>query len=388
MRVPSGAPRLLAAVVAVLALLVGCGSADTDGPVGAGGPGEPEPSATGPAGGASAAAPPAASAGGAGGLGEPSPVVTGLAAPWGLAFLPDGRALVGERDSGRVLLVPAGGGTPVDILTLPVTHRSESGLLGLAISPHHETDGLVYAYYTSASDNRIARFRLDGARAGAVEDVLTGLRAAPNHNGGRIAFGPDGLLYAAVGDAGNPGAAQDPSSLNGKILRMTPEGAVPAGNPTPSSLVYSLGHRNVQGLAWDAGGRLWASEFGQNTFDEINLITPGANYGWPAVEGTGDTDGGRYTNPQVTWTTAEASPSGIAIRDDILHVAALRGERLWVVELADGRVTGEPKALLAGELGRLRTIVTAPDGGLWLTTSNTDGRGRPATGDDRIVSLR
>lgn len=323
-----------------------------------------------------------------------TPIATGLASPWGLAFLPDGRALVAERDSGRVLLLPAAGGAPSEVTTLPVRHRSEGGLLGLAVSPHqgqgqNAGQGLsVYAYYTSATDNRVVRFQLTGDRATRPADVLTGLRAAPNHNGGRIAFGPDGQLYVAVGDAGEPDTAQDPRSLNGKILRMTPEGRVPADNPDPTSLVYSLGHRNVQGLAWDSAGRLWASEFGQNTFDEINLISPGANYGWPAVEGRGDTAGGRYTNPQVTWSTDEASPSGVAIRDDVLYVAALRGERLWVINLEDGRVSGTPRALFTGELGRLRTIEPAPDGTLWLTTSNTDGRGTPDRDDDRILSLR
>ncbi|KPM53640.1 glucose sorbosone dehydrogenase [Frankia sp. R43] len=315
-------------------------------------------------------------------------MATDLTSPWGLAFLPDGRALVAARDSGRILIVPAAGGTPTEVTTLPVRHRSEGGLLGLAVSPRFDQDHRVYAYYTSAADNRVVRFQLDGDRAGAPENVLTGLRAAPNHNGGRIAFGPDGQLYVAVGDAGEPATAQDPTSLNGKILRITADGGIPADNPDPSSGVYSLGHRNVQGLAWDSAGRLWASEFGQNTFDEINLIRPGGNYGWPVVEGTGDPAGGRYTNPQVTWSTDEASPSGIAIRDDVLYVAALRGERLWVMDLADGRVAGAPRALFTGELGRLRTVEPAPDGSLWLITSNTDGRGTPGAGDDRILALR
>ena len=157
------------------------------------------------------------------------------------------------------------------------TGAGEGGLLGLAVSPRYAQDRLVYAYFTSASDNRIVRFRLGGR----VRTVLTGLASAGIHNGGRIAFGPDGKLYAGVGDAGNTASAQDRNSLNGKILRINPDGSVPSG------AVWSLGHRNVQGLAWDARGRLWASEFGQDTFDEVNLIRRGRNYGWPTVEGIG-----------------------------------------------------------------------------------------------------
>ncbi len=273
--------------------------------------------------------------------------------------------------------------------TLPgVVHRGESGLLGLAVSPSFATDRFVYAYYTSATDNRIVRFRLAGDRAEPPTPILTGLADAAVHNGGRIRFGPDGLLYAGVGDAGVRSRAQDRTSLNGKILRMRPDGGVPPGNPFPGSLVYSLGHRNVQGLAWNSAGRLWASEFGQDRLDEINLIVPGGNYGWPGIEGTGDTDGGRLRNPLVTWSTAEASPNGIAIRGDVLYVAALRGQRLWELDLAGAAVRGRPRALFTGELGRLRAAVAAPDGSVWLLTNNTDGRGTPRKGDDRILALR
>jgi glucose/arabinose dehydrogenase len=316
-------------------------------------------------------------------------VVTGLTAPWDVAFLPSGEALISERDSGRILRLPAGGGRATEVVKLPgVVHRGESGLLGLAVSPTFATDRFVYAYYTSATDNRIVRFRLTGDHAETPIAILTGLAAATFHNGGRIRFGPDGLLYASVGDATVRTRAQDRSSLNGKILRMRPDGGVPPGNPFPGSLVYSLGHRNVQGLAWDSDGRLWASEFGQDRLDEINLIVPGGNYGWPGVEGVGDTDGGRLRNPLVTWTTAQASPSGIAIRGGTLYVAALRGQRLWELDLAGASVRGRPRALFTGELGRLRAAVAAPDGSVWLLTNNTDGRGTPKPGDDRIVALR
>jgi glucose/arabinose dehydrogenase len=241
---------------------------------------------------------------------------------------------------------------------------------------------LVYAYVTTRTDNRIVRFRLGGK----VTPILTGLRRGTIHNGGRIAFGPDKLLYAGVGETGEMGLAQDAGALNGKILRMTPAGKAPAGNPIKGSLVYSLGHRNVQGLAWDARGRLWESEFGQNRFDEVNLIRPGRNYGWPNVEGVGSTDGGKYTNPLVTWPTSEASPSGAAIVGNTMYIGALQGQDLLRVRL-DGTHARALSPSLQGRFGRLRTVVRAPDGALWVTTSNRDGRGNPRAGDDRILRV-
>jgi glucose/arabinose dehydrogenase len=316
-------------------------------------------------------------------LGAPKEISRDIEVPWGLAFLPGGGALVAERDSGRILRVPQAGGRAEEAYRVPgVDAAGEGGLLGLAVSPNYATDQYVYAYITAPSDNRIVRFRLSGG--GQPRVIFSGIDKSGIHNGGRIAFGPDGMLYAGTGDAGNRGEAQDPDDPNGKILRLTPDGEPAPGNPRSGSPVYSLGHRNVQGLAWDAQGRLFASEFGQNEFDEVNLIQPGRNYGWPEVEGRGDTHGGRFTNPLVTWHTDEASPSGAAIAGNNLYVAALRGERLWVVPLRGDQV-GEPRAELRGRYGRLRTVATAPDGSLWLTTSNRDGRGDRRDGDDRIV---
>nr|WP_280236622.1 PQQ-dependent sugar dehydrogenase [Nocardia cyriacigeorgica] len=306
-------------------------------------------------------------------------VAAGIETPWGLDFLPDGAALVAERDTGRVLrIVP---GRPAEqVYEVPgVVAGGEGGLLGLAISPRYAEDGLVYAYFTADSDNRIVRFRLGVP----PEIVFDGIAKSGNHNGGRIAFGPDGMLYVGTGDAGRRIDSQDPDSPNGKILRLTPDGGPAPGNPRADSPVYSLGHRNVQGLAWDSAGRLFAAEFGQNDVDEINLIEPGRNYGWPAVEGTGGGDRG-FTEPLVTWSTAEASPSGIAIAANTLYAAALRGERLWTVPLTDSG-TDTPADHFLDEYGRLRTVVVAPDGALWLTTSNTDGRGDIRSGDDRIL---
>jgi len=306
----------------------------------------------------------------------------GIDVPWGLGFLPNGDALIAERDTGRVLRLTPGAGDAREVFEVPgVAARGEGGLLGLAVSPDFARDNLVYVYFTSAQDNRIGRFRLDG---GSLEVIFDGIASAGFHNGGRIAFGPDGFLYAGTGDAGDTSSSQDAASPNGKILRLTPDGQPAPGNPTPGSPVYSLGHRNVQGLAWDEAGRLFATEFGQNELDEVNLIEAGNNYGWPEIEGEGDTAGGRYTNPLITWPTSDASPSGIAITGGMAYVAALRGERLWTLRL-EGATVADPVARFQGEYGRLRTVQVAPDGALWVTTSNTDGRGDVRDGDDRIL---
>jgi glucose/arabinose dehydrogenase len=318
-------------------------------------------------------------------LGSPKVVASGLNVPWGIAFLPNGDALVSERATGKIKRIPRNGGKPRTVMTIPGVAKNfgEGGLLGIAVSPRYSSDHLVYAYYTSSRDNRVVRFRLGGR----IRTVLTGIHRAGNHNGGRIAFGPDRLLYIGTGDANDRPAAQNPRSLNGKILRVHGDGSVPSSNPFPGSPVYSLGHRNVQGLAFDSAGRLWATEFGQDRFDEINLVTKGSNGGWPTVEGMGDTQGGTFTNPVLTWTPGEASPSGAAIVGSTLYVGALRGERLWQVPL-NGTGVGDPTAVLEGRYGRIRTVVAAPGGrAIWITTSNRDGYGEPRSGDDRILRI-
>lgn len=307
---------------------------------------------------------------------QPDVVATGLAIPWGMTFLPDGSALVAERNSARIVQVRPGS-PPQELGTVPgVAAAGEGGLLGLAVSPQHSQDGLVYAYLTAGSDNRIVRFRLGGTIT--PELVLGGIPKANIHNGGRIHFGPDGMLYAGTGDAANTGNAQDPQSLGGKILRMTPDGQVPPDNPT-GSLMHSNGHRNVQGFSWDGQGQMYATEFGQNTWDEVNHIVGGGNYGWPEVEGRGGEP--TFRDPLAVWSTAEASPSGAAISGGTLYAAALRGQRLWQVPL-----NGEPPApALQGAYGRLRSVAVGPDGWLWIATSNRDGRGDPAPEDDRVI---
>jgi glucose/arabinose dehydrogenase len=277
-------------------------------------------------------------------------IADNLNVPWALAFLPGGDALVSERETGRILRVSANGGTPTEVMRIPdvATDSSEGGLLGIAVAPTYPSDTLIDAYYTTRTDNRIVRF----TAGGQIQPVLTGLRRGSVHNGGRIAFGPEGRLYAGVGETGSRGLAQDRAALNGKILRINPDGTVPPDNPFRGSPVWTWGHRNVQGLAWDSAGLLWATEFGQDRFDEVNLIVPGRNYGWPDVEGVADTAGGRYTNPVVTWTTAEASPSGAAILGGKLYVGALRGESLWEVRL-DGPKASIGQRLLHGLYGRI-----------------------------------
>ena len=300
-------------------------------------------------------------------------VVSGLTTPWGVAFRPDGSALVTERDTGRIVSVRDGQVSEVARIA-DSRHRGEGGLMGIAVGP----DEWIYVYYTTATDNRIARLR----PGSAPEPILTGIPAAGIHNGGRIAFGPDGMLYAGTGDATERGLSQDRSSLAGKILRMTVDGRPAPGNPDPASLVWSYGHRNVPGFAWTADGRMYASEFGQNHYDELNRIEPGRNYGWPTVEGP--SDDARFVRPVATWATDDASPSGVAVVGDRVYIACLRGRKLYRIGV-DGSA---PEKLLDDRYGRLRTVAVAPDGSLWVTTSNTDGRASPGRGDDRILRLR
>jgi len=364
------------------------------------------PTSAGPTSGPTSAGPPSATNGSVGSADAATPtslrvdtVATGLNTPWGIDFLPDGRAVVTSRDTGSVSLVD-GTGTITPVGTIDgVEHGGEGGLLGVAVSPTFATDQRLYVYYTSAADNRIASVELVDGALRDQQVGFTGIPKAGIHNGGRLAFGPDGLLYVGTGDAGDRPSAQDPDALGGKILRLTPDLQPAPGNPTDPALAcgagYDVGHRNVQGLAFDDRDRLWAAEFGQNTWDELNLIEPGADYGWPAVEGFAGPGGDpRFVDPQRVWPTNEASPSGIAYWQGSIWLAGLRGQQLWQIPLlpgdggADGQLTDTPIPHLTGAYGRLRTVVVAPDGSLWLTTSNTDGRGDLRAGDDRILRLQ
>ncbi|MEV0278684.1 PQQ-dependent sugar dehydrogenase [Streptomyces sp. NPDC050610] len=385
-------PTVTAVLAAASLLLVaGCSSG------GDGFPGERK--ATGAADGdspsANGSSGPAAAAPAKGSVRVERTVATKLTSPWGLAPLPGGDLLVSSRDTGKIVRVGAEDGGQTELGTVPgVAAAGEGGLLGIALSPDYASDHMVYAYFTTDSDNRIARMSYDekkpaGRRLGAPNTVFRGIPKGSNHNGGRIAFGPDKMLYAGTGESGQRDLAQDEKSFGGKILRMTPDGQPAPGNPRPGSVVYTLGHRNVQGLAWDADKRLWASEFGQDTWDELNLIEPGKNYGWPVVEGKGGGDGkSGYAAPVEQWKTSEASPSGLAYAKGSLWMAGLRGERLWRVPLKGARPVAEPQSFLEKKYGRLRTVVPTDDGGLWLTTSNTDGRGDPTGEDDRLLRLK
>ncbi|TFB75936.1 PQQ-dependent sugar dehydrogenase [Cryobacterium glaciale] len=332
-------------------------------------------------------------------VGEPVVIASGLEAPWSILRLPDGATLISERDTTRVReLLPDGSLREAGTVEA-AEPNGEGGLLGLAFLADEAAPGgagWVYAYFSTATDNRIERMPLAGSPGshtlGAPTPVVDSIPRAGNHNGGRIAFGPDGLLYASAGDAGNPANAQNLDVLGGKILRLTATGGVPEDNPF-GTLVYSFGHRNPQGLAWDSRGQLWASEFGQNTWDELNRVVPGGNYGWPLVEGQASDPA--YLDPQQQWSTNQASPSGIAIVNDTIFMASLRGERLWSIPIvrtstgADSS-TAVPTEWFVNEYGRLRDVVSGPAGTLWFVSNNTDGRGSPAVGDDRLyqVALR
>ncbi|MER6090275.1 PQQ-dependent sugar dehydrogenase [Streptomyces bluensis] len=318
-------------------------------------------------------------------------VTEGLKSPWGLAPLPEGGLLVSSRDEGTITLVDEKTGKKTEIGEVPgVSPGGEGGLLGLAISPDYASDHMIYAYFTSESDNRIVRMlyapeKPPGERLGAPDTVVRGIPKGTNHNGGRLAFGPDRMLYATTGERYEGPLAQDKKSLGGKILRMTPEGEPAPGNPFADSLVYSYGHRNVQGVAWDSKQRLWASEFGQKAWDELNQIKPGGNYGWPDVEGKEGRSG--FVDPIAQWGVAEASPSGIAMAEGSVWMAGLRGKRLWRIPLKGTELSADPQAFLKDEYGRLRTVVSAGGDRLWLVTSETDGRGSPEKGDDKILEL-
>ncbi|MFB7422728.1 PQQ-dependent sugar dehydrogenase [Streptomyces hydrogenans] len=374
-------PAVLKALGGAAAALLFAAGCSPGGDTGARDGTPPSASASGSSGPGPSASAPAA---GEGRVTVAGTLTEGLRSPWGLAALPGGDLLVSSRDDRTVTQVDGRSGAKRSLGEVPgVVPGGEGGLMGLAVR-----EGWVYAYLTAESDNRIVRMRYGGGagdRLGAPEPVLTGIPKGTIHNGGRIAFGPDGMLYAGTGETGETGLAQDRASLGGKILRMTPEGKPAPGNPFADSVVYSYGHRNVQGIAWDAEGRLWAAEFGQNTWDELNLVEPGRNYGWPEVEGTAGKAG--FVDPVAQWPTSEASPSGIAWARGAVWMAGLRGERLWRIPLSGAERSGEPEAFLGGEYGRLRTVLADGSGGLWLVTSETDGRGTPETGDDRILRL-
>jgi glucose/arabinose dehydrogenase len=324
-------------------------------------------------------------------------VVKGLEIPWSLVFAPDGRLFVPERH-GRVRIVDIARSTSELALTLDdVFTDGEAGLLGLALDPAFTSNRLLYLYYSSRTSrgavNRVVRYRESGGRLGEPVVLLDDIPANTIHDGGRLRFGPDGLLYITTGDAANEELAQDVTSYAGKILRLNPDGTTPRGNPF-SSPVYSYGHRNPQGLDWHpATGDLWASEHGATGNDEINVIESGANYGWPRIQAAQTLPGMREP---ITFYNPAVAPSGASFYrgqrfpqfTNNLFVATLRGTLLLRLRIDPSarRLIGQER-LLEGQFGRIRDVVTGPDGYLYFSTNNRDGRGNPTSDDDRIARL-
>jgi glucose/arabinose dehydrogenase len=323
-------------------------------------------------------------------------VAKGLEIPWDIAFLPDGRAFVTERP-GRVRLLDRAGHLQREpVARLAVSTVGEGGLLGLALDPQFARNHRVYLYFTTAPGMRLERWRWTGSRLVPEATLVSAIASGRVHDSGRIAFGPDGRLYLATGDAGQPGLAQDPASLNGKLLALTPDQYRGPGGAQPA--IVAMGLRNPQGFDWQPGtGMLVANDHGPSGFDgpegfdEVDRIVPGGNYGWPNVIGS-DTANGAYLPPLLVYRQPIAPSGGTFLKrpgstwtgDYVL--AALRGEALHRLVFRDGRVVHD-QTLLAGRYGRLRTVREGPHGCLYVLTSNRDGRGTPRAADDRILCV-
>ena len=316
-------------------------------------------------------------------------VAENLEIPWEVAFLPSGELLVTERP-GRLLKI----GQDKKVFQISgVRHIGEGGLLGLTLHPDFENNNLIYLYLTSTDNgevvNRVERYKLENDTLTNREVILEGIGGASNHDGGRIKFSPDGFLYITTGDAQNSKLSQDTNSLNGKILRVTADGEIPSDNPFGNA-VYSYGHRNVQGLAWDSEGRLWATEHGRSGIlsglDELNLIEKGKNYGWPDIQGA-ETKAGMVSPIIHSGASETLAPSGAEFFNGSIFFAGLRGETLYQAKLSEGKVTSLIKHF-SGEYGRLRTVRLGPDGYLYVLTNNRDGRGDPKTDDDKIIRFK
>lgn len=321
-----------------------------------------------------------------------------LEVPWSLAFAPDGRLFFTERP-GRIMAMEPGK-PPQLLATVEAARQSEAGLLGLALSPNFGQDGHFYIYYTyregGSLKNRVVRLTEQEGKAVNPVVIIEDIPGAGIHDGGRLRFGPDRKLFITTGDAAQQGLAQEPRSVAGKLLRLNPDGSIPADNPLPGSPVYSLGHRNPQGLDWHPStGQLYAVEHGPSGHDELNLIVPGGNYGWPQVVGKGGP--AQFRQPLLESGNGTWAPSGasfyrgqrLAGWQGSLFFAALRGQALHRVAFSgpDFTQVAAHQVLLAGSLGRLRDVVEGPDSSLYIATSNRDGRGQPSADDDRILRV-
>jgi glucose/arabinose dehydrogenase len=319
----------------------------------------------------------------------PEIVLENLNIPWEVAFLPDKSILITER-GGNLLKI---GEERLAIPVSGVSHSGEDGLLGMVLDPQFTVNQNIYLYLTTQIngkiENRVERYKLVENNLSERIVIISGIPGSNNHDGGRIAFGPDGYLYITTGDAGDDDSAQDLSKLSGKILRINKDGLVPMDNPFDNE-IYSYGHRNPQGLAWDNLGNLWATEHGrsgvQSGFDEVNLIVKGGNYGWPEIEGTQRREGMispvAQSGESKTW-----APSGMVYSNGRLLFAGLRGEAVYSLKIENGKVIGEVTEHIAHQFGRIRTIVLGPDNLFYIITSNTDGRGNKKEGDDKLVKL-
>ncbi len=314
-----------------------------------------------------------------------------LDTPWGIAFLPDGSMLVTER-KGALLHIDRNGDSTLVAEIQDAKEVGEGGLLGIALHPEFTSNKYVYLYYTYSSSvnntfNRVVRMEYGDNQLRNQKIIVDQIPGAPNHNGGRIAFGPDKFLYITTGDAQDPSLAQSKESLAGKILRVTDEGEPAPGNPF-GNRVFSYGHRNPQGIAWDRNGNLWSTEHGpsglQSGNDEINRIDPGKNYGWPIIQGT-DKRENMVTPVATSGKTVTWAPASAAIVGESLFFGGLRGQSLY-----EAKITANPISVIAhfkGKFGRIRDVVVGPDGYLYITTSNRDGRGSPAADDDKIIRI-
>jgi glucose/arabinose dehydrogenase len=319
---------------------------------------------------------------------EVATVAEGFDVPWELAFLPDGRILVTERGGALRVVSAEGELAPEPLGEVPgVSAMGEGGLLGMAVDPAFDDNGFLYVYRTTDDGNEVVRLVLDGDELSGEATIVDGIPAAQIHNGGRLRFGPDDRLHITTGDAADPQSAQA-DGLAGKVLALGLESARGDGGD-PETL--TTGHRNVQGLAWQPeSDRLFATEHGQSFNDEVNLLEEGQNYGWPDAEGP---DHGEFTAPVAVFPDMPMAPSGAtfvtlpgsAWTGDLLF-GALAGEQVRRLSL-DGASVTRNEALFEGELGRVRTVVEGPDGALYALTSNTDGRGSPRDGDDRLVRI-